>query len=272
MLTEKSGEKDYKSSEDKTTTEKMTESLVTILFVFASWITGQYNLPGLNGNIATYFCAQQNIATETSNICGTVIDVKVSEDQKESAESVGITLIPARRKSSLDPQRHPPKLDWLLHHDIYYPSLGDLENVKYVVGHDSLTAEAAKDIRDSLFPDAELHLLKVHLPGVLVMFDKWDVNKYGQPELHRNVLTWISSRTGKDLKVYATVLDVYVTEAQRQDAEKAGITLIPARRAEHLDPEDDPINIRWLSFPDDYYPRLKDLPNIQNVIVKHTVN
>ncbi|XP_070547520.1 uncharacterized protein [Ptychodera flava] len=76
----------------------------------------------------------------------------------------------------------------------------------------------------------------------------------------------LARKTGKGGKLYATVLDVAISETQKKDAEKAGITLVPARRAEHLDPEDDPINIHWLSYPGGYYPQLKDLRNIQYVI------
>ncbi|XP_070547831.1 uncharacterized protein [Ptychodera flava] len=255
-----------KTFPEKMVSKRMNEALVRVLFVFASWMTRLCNMPGLNEKIVRDFCAQHGIPTRSQNICSTIIDVEVSDDQKESAKSVGVTLIPARRKSSLDPQRHPPKLDWLLHHDIYYPSLGDLENVQYVVGHDSLTAEATKDIRDSLFPDAELHLLKVDLPGVLVVFDKWDIEKYGLPEFHRNLLKEISSKTGQKVKVYATVLDVFVSEGQKDDAENAGVTLIPGKRTEYVDPEKDPISMLWLYNHRSYYRDLKDLKNIQFVI------
>ncbi|XP_070547682.1 cingulin-like [Ptychodera flava] len=254
-------------SANKTLAKKAIEGLVTVLFVFASWITGRYNLPGLNRKIVTDFCALHAISTQTQNaVYCTTIDVEVSDDDKKDAKTAGVTLIPARRKSTLDPRRHPPKLDWLVNHEIHFPNLGQLENVKYVVGHDSMTADAARDIRDSLFPEAELHLLKVDLPGVLVVFDKWDIEKYGLPEFHRNLLKDISSKIGKQVKVYTTVLDVEVGEPQREDAENAGITLIPGKRAEYVDPENDPISMLWLYNHRSYYRDLKDLKNIQFVI------
>ncbi|XP_070547413.1 uncharacterized protein [Ptychodera flava] len=102
--------------------------------------------------------------------------------------------------------------------------------------------------------------------GVLVICDKWDIERYGFAEFHRNLMQIVARKKGVGGKFYATILDVTISETQQEDAEKAGITLIPARRAEDLDPEDDPINIRWLSYPAGYYPELKDLRHIQYVI------
>ncbi|XP_070547851.1 uncharacterized protein [Ptychodera flava] len=107
---------------------------------------------------------------------------------------------------------------------------------------------------------------KADVPGVLVVFDKWDIERYGFAQFQRNLMQIFARKKGEGIKVYFTILDVTVSESQKKDAEKAGITLIPARRAEHLDPESDPINILWLSYPAGYYPQLKDLPNIQYVI------
>ncbi|XP_070547344.1 uncharacterized protein [Ptychodera flava] len=266
MESERPEEKEDADPTGKGLTQKMIERVVTLLFIFTSWITSKYNTPGLTKRIVTDFCKKYAFSSPSQNICCTVIDVEVSDDEKENARSAGVTLIPARRKQSLDPQRHPPNLDWLLQHETYYPELGKLENVKYVVGHDSMTSDAARDIRNDLFPDAVLYLLKANVLGVLVVFDNWDIGRYGLAEFHRNLMKIFATNKGKGFKVYATILDVTISEAQREDAEKAGITLIPARRAEHLDPEDDPINIRWLSYPESHYPELSGLPNIQYVI------
>ncbi|XP_070547448.1 uncharacterized protein [Ptychodera flava] len=100
----------------------------------------------------------------------------------------------------------------------------------------------------------------------LIVFDSWDTEKYGFPEFHRNLFKDICSRRRIHLKGYATLLDVAVSEAQGKDAEEAGITLIPGKRNEYIDPKNDPIDIRWLFCPESYYKDLKSLGNIKYVI------
>ncbi|XP_070547436.1 uncharacterized protein [Ptychodera flava] len=100
----------------------------------------------------------------------------------------------------------------------------------------------------------------------LIVFDSWDTEKYWFPEFHRNLFKDICSRRRIHLKGYATLLDVAVSEAQGKDAEEAGITLIPGKRNEYIDPKDDPIDIRWLFCPESYYKDLKALGNIKYVI------
>ncbi|XP_070549199.1 uncharacterized protein [Ptychodera flava] len=52
-----------------------------------------------------------------------------------------------------------PKVEWLINHESYFPDLGKLENIKYVVGYLPKTGWAAVDIRKKLFPSAKLVLI-----------------------------------------------------------------------------------------------------------------
>ncbi|XP_070551909.1 uncharacterized protein [Ptychodera flava] len=204
-----------------------------------------------------------------TNIYSTVLDVEVTESQRKEAEGSGVILIPARRKANLDPKKYPPNLDWLINHEIYYPKLKDLTGVLYVVGSDPLTKDAAKDIRENIFPSAELILLGSSVPqaaGVLVVFDRWDITKCGLAHFHRALVKNVRERLGEFLKLYATILDADISGVEKKDAEDAGVTLIPASRNESIDPTDDPIGVHYLFYHKGYYPHLRDLKNIKYVV------
>ncbi|XP_070547427.1 uncharacterized protein [Ptychodera flava] len=102
--------------------------------------------------------------------------------------------------------------------------------------------------------------------GVLVVFESWDTGKYGLPEFHRNLFKDVCSRSGHNLKAFATILGDSVDEDQKADAGEVGITLIAGKRSELIDPRDDPVDKRWLIYHKSYYTALKDLKNINYVL------
>ncbi|XP_070551903.1 uncharacterized protein [Ptychodera flava] len=116
------------------------------------------------------------------------------------------------------------------------------------------------------FPHAELVRLKPHATGVLIVFDSWDINKCGLAHFHRSLFKNIQRKNRELLKFYATVLGDTISEEQQKDAEDAGITLIPRRRNDSIDPEQDPVGLHCLFYHKGYYPNLGDLRNIEYVI------
>ncbi|XP_070546439.1 uncharacterized protein [Ptychodera flava] len=73
-------------------------------------------------------------------------------------------------------------------------------------------------------------------------------------------------KSDKVSKLYCTVLDVEVSEDQKKDAERVGVTLIPATRDKWSDPEGDPPAPNWLLRHDIYYPGLKKLQHVKHVV------
>ncbi|XP_070549092.1 uncharacterized protein [Ptychodera flava] len=54
-----------------------------------------------------------------------------------------------------------PEPNWLPTHQYYYPKLGEIENVKMVVGFGMSTSDAAYRIRQDIFKDAIFHLVNL---------------------------------------------------------------------------------------------------------------
>ncbi|XP_070566977.1 titin homolog [Ptychodera flava] len=65
--------------------------------------------------------------------------------------------------------------------------------------------------------------------------------------------------------VYCTVL-VELSEEQREDAARHGVTLMPARRPKWSKPDEDPPAIHWLLNHNNYYPGLAKLEGITHVV------
>ncbi|XP_070573875.1 uncharacterized protein [Ptychodera flava] len=207
-------------------------------------------------------------ATELSAIHCTVLDVELSEVQKEDAERHGVTLIPATRPKWSNPAEDPPAIHWLLNHNNYYPGLAKLEDIKHVVGLSAKTHNAASAIRESLFKIAELHLVHSK-PAALFVGDSWNRDELGLTGFHRTLIQDFCERkakAGEDLKAYSTVLDVKISDDQKTDAESCGVTLIPAQIDELADPEDELPALKRLAYHQIYYPDLRKLENIQYVI------
>ncbi|XP_070564022.1 uncharacterized protein [Ptychodera flava] len=134
------------------------------LFVAHAWNNDELGLTGFHRNLVQDFCARKSKAGEDLKTYSTVLDVKISDDQRKDAESCGVTLIPARIKKKDDAKDEHPALRWLLHHEIYYPHLKDLDDIQYVVGYGPKTGHAAADIRANIFPHAKLVLINHACP------------------------------------------------------------------------------------------------------------
>ncbi|XP_070568797.1 uncharacterized protein [Ptychodera flava] len=241
----------------------------TALFVFKTWETEEESLTSKPTHmIIKEFCEKTPGLDDKSDIFCTILDVKVSEDKLKDAKKVGVTLIPAIRNERLEPHEDPPAIHWLANHEIYYPQLKNLKQIKHVIGCDPITKNAATAIHKSLFRKSEFHLLDLPKPppGALFIGDGWDENDCGLTGFHRTIIQDFCARKGKAVKAYATVADVTITEKQKEDAENCGVTLIPATRKEHVDPEEDQPKLEWLLYHEIYFQVLKRLENITHVI------
>ncbi|XP_070556248.1 uncharacterized protein [Ptychodera flava] len=241
------------------------------LLLLTSWNTASDDLASQpTRTLVKDFCENTLKSDEVSKLYCTVLDVEVSEGQKKDAESVGVTLIPATRSKWLDPQEDSPGVNWLVHHGTYYPQLKDLLNIKHVVSFSPKTHNAAAAIHESLFHGARCHQLSPPEPhGVLFAFDVWSKDACGLAGYHRAVIQDFcvrKGRTGELLKAYSTVLDVKLTEDQKKDAEKCGVTLIPAQKEKKGTKKKDVPNVDWLLKHEIYYPDLGKLQNIKYVV------
>ncbi|XP_070545675.1 uncharacterized protein [Ptychodera flava] len=241
------------------------------LLVSTSWHTASDDLTSQpTRTLVKDFCENTLKSDEVSKFYCTVLDVEVSEDQKKDAESVGVTLIPATRSKWLDPQEDPPGIPWLVHHDKYYPQLKDMQNIKHVVSFSLKTQKAAAAIHTSLFYEAKLHQLSPSEPnGVLFTFDVWSKDACGLAGCHRSIIHDFcvrKGRTGELLKAYSTVLDVKLTEDQKKDAEKCGVTLIPAQKKKRANKKKDLPKLEWLMEHQSRFPDLRKLENVKYVV------
>ncbi|XP_070556949.1 A-kinase anchor protein 9-like [Ptychodera flava] len=205
---------------------------------------------------------------ELSAINCTVLDVELSEEQKEDATRHGVTLIPATRSKWLDPDEDPPAVNWFINHNIYYPELGKFKNVGHVVGLSAKTKNAAAAIHGNLFPHAELHQMPSK-PAALFVSNAWSKNELGLTGFHRTLIQDFVERkekAGEDLKAYSTVLDVKISEEQKEDAENCGVTLIPAQRRLGIKAKDDPPKTEWLLNHESYFPDLGMIEDVQYVV------
>ncbi|XP_070573222.1 uncharacterized protein [Ptychodera flava] len=198
----------------------------------------------------------------------TVLDVELSEEQREDATRYGVTLIPATRPKWSKPDEDPPVIIWLLNHNNYYPGLAKIEDVTHVVGLSAKTHNAASAIYESLFPQAKLYLV-TSKPAALFVGDSWNKDELGLTGFHRTLVQDFCERkakAGEDLKAYSTVLDVKISDDQKIDADNCGVTLIPAQRNDKADQRDNTPRFEWLLYHEIYYPDLKELENVQYVI------
>ncbi|XP_070566958.1 uncharacterized protein [Ptychodera flava] len=235
------------------------------LFV-TSWKRNSYG--PTNWKMITDFCGQTLKKSELSAIYCTLLDVELSEEQREDAARHGVTLMPARRPKWSKPDEDPPAIHWLLNHNNYYPGLAKLEGITHVVGLFAKTHNAASAIHESLFQRAKRRLVRSK-PAALFVGNSWNKDGLGLTGFHRTLVQDFCERkakAGEDLKAYSTVLDVKISDAQKIDAESCGVTLIPAQRNEKADDTDDPPKLEWLLNHEIYYPDLQELENVQYVI------
>ncbi|XP_070546521.1 uncharacterized protein [Ptychodera flava] len=249
----------------------MANTLSEALLVSTSWNTASDDLTSQpTKTLVKDFCENTLKSDEVSKLYCTVLDVEVSEDQKKDAESVGVTLIPATRSKWADPDEDPPVVNWLFNHDKYYQQLKDLHNIKYVVSFSSKTKNAAAAIHESLFPQAQLHQLSPpEQNGVLFTFDIWNKDACGLTNYHRTIIHDFSIRkakAGEKLIAYSTVIDVELSEDQKIDAEKCGVTLLHAQKKKRANQKKDLPKLEWLMEHQSRYPDLGKLENIKYVV------
>ncbi|XP_070550220.1 uncharacterized protein [Ptychodera flava] len=238
------------------------------LFLSTSWKNNSYG--PATWQLISDFCEEtlKKKPDKLTAIYCTVLDVEVSEEQKEDASRHGVTLIPATRSKWLDPDEDLPAVNWLIHHNTYYPELGKLKNVGHVVGLSVKIKNAAAAIHENLFIQAEFHQMPSRLAALFVS-DVWKNDELGLTGFHRSLVQDFCERktkAGEVLKAYSTILDVKITDDQKKDAESCGVTLIPAKRKTQVGPKDDPQKLEWLLNHELYYPDLKELEDVQYVV------
>ncbi|XP_070556630.1 uncharacterized protein [Ptychodera flava] len=206
--------------------------------------------------------------SKLSAIYCTVLDVELSEEQREDATRYGVTLITAIRHKWSKPDEDPPAITWLLNHNNYYPGLAKLEDITHVVGMYAKTHNAASAIHESLFPQAKLHLVPSK-PAALFVGNSWSKDELGLTGFHRTLIQDFCERkaqAGEDLNAYSTVLDVKISDDQKEDAENCGVTLIPAQRSLGIEPKSDPPKTEWLLNHESYFPDLGKIEDIEYVV------
>ncbi|XP_070573519.1 uncharacterized protein [Ptychodera flava] len=238
------------------------------LFLSTSWKKNSYG--PATWQLISDFCEEtlKKKPDELSAIYCTVLDVEVSEEQKEDAARHGVTLILATRSKWLDPDEDPPGLHWLINHNTYYPELGKLKNVGHVVGLSAKTKNVAPVIHGNLFPHAKLHQMPSR-PAALFVSDAWSNDKLGLTGFNRSLVQHFCERkakAGEVLKAYSTVLDVKITDDQKTDAESCGVTLIPAQRKMGIEAKADPPRTEWLLNHESYFPDLGKIENVEYVV------
>ncbi|XP_070550425.1 uncharacterized protein [Ptychodera flava] len=91
--------------------------------------------------------------------------LQATEEEEREAEEMGVTLhLPT--KTGVFEFREPHR-DWLLYHNIHYPKLEELANVKFVFGLSAFTSGAAFQITSKVFQRASCYLINP--------FDKDDI-------------------------------------------------------------------------------------------------
>ncbi|XP_070557800.1 uncharacterized protein [Ptychodera flava] len=236
------------------------------LFI-TSWKRNSYG--PANWKLISDFCENTlKKKSELSAIHCTVLDVELSEEQRDDATRYGVNLIPATRPKWSKPSEDPPVINWLLNHYNYYPGLAKLENITHVVGLYAKTHNAASAIHESLFQQAKLHLVPSK-PSALFVGNSWNKDELGLSGFHRTLVQdfcEMKKKAGEDLRAYSTVLDVKISDDQKKDAENCGVTLIPAQRKEKADHRDDPPKLEWLLYHEICYPDLQKLEDVQYVV------
>ncbi|XP_070566174.1 uncharacterized protein [Ptychodera flava] len=144
------------------------------LFVNDDWDENDCGLTGFHRTLVQDFCARKAKDGKAVKAYSTVLDVKISKEKKIDAKNCGVTLIPAVRKEGTEPEEDQPELKWLLNHEIYFPDLKKLKNIKHVIGYAPKTARAAADILEQLFKDADLVMINHAYNDHNCL---WDVNR-----------------------------------------------------------------------------------------------
>ncbi|XP_070567000.1 uncharacterized protein [Ptychodera flava] len=250
-------------------TEHKTEGPLGALFV-TSW--KEHSFSQDNWKLITAIC--ENILStqpsEFSEVYCTFLDVELSEQQKEDAARYGVTLIPAAKQIWCNSHADQPAITWLFCHQVYYPLLGNLqENIHHVIPVSLKTKEVASFLHEKLFHSAKLHQPPDQPAAAVFIYDAWSDDELGLTGFHRTIIQDFCKRkakAGEDLKAYSTVLDIKISDDQKKDAESCGVTLIPGQRKDKTDQRDDPSKLEWLLNHEIYYPKLKELENVQYVI------
>ncbi|XP_077985452.1 uncharacterized protein LOC144440077 isoform X2 [Glandiceps talaboti] len=134
-----------------------------VLFVFDSWEPDKRGLNGFHRNLIKEFLRRKE---EQIKVYSTIVDTDVTDDILEDAKSLDVTLILPKQKGRMDSSTDKPRVEWLILHESYYPRLRSLRNIKFVVGYAPKTANAAAEIRDSLFRNAYLVVINHVIPDV----------------------------------------------------------------------------------------------------------
>ncbi|XP_070545735.1 uncharacterized protein [Ptychodera flava] len=108
-----------------------------LLFLFDVWSKDACGLAGYHRAIIHDISVRKGRTGELLKAFSTVLDVKLTEDQKIDAEKCEVTLIPAQKEKKGTKKKDLPNVDWLLKHEVHYPNLRQLQNIKYVVGYAS---------------------------------------------------------------------------------------------------------------------------------------
>ncbi|XP_070570892.1 uncharacterized protein [Ptychodera flava] len=133
-----------------------TSTVAEALFVFHTWDKDKFGLPATHRNLIKDFCRRKR---NVIKVYATTLDLRLSEAQEKDANDIGVHLIVAERNKWANEKQDPAVLRWLLDHKVHYQRLDELKNVKYVIGYTPETHSAAADIREKLFPDADLVLI-----------------------------------------------------------------------------------------------------------------
>ncbi|XP_077994453.1 uncharacterized protein LOC144448173 [Glandiceps talaboti] len=134
-----------------------------VLFVFDSWEPDKGGLNGFHRNLIKEFLRRKD---EQIKVYSTIVDTEITDEILEDAKSLDVTLISPKQKGRMDSSTDKPRVEWLILHESYYPDLRRLKNIKFVVGYAPKTANAAAEIRDSLFRNAYLVVINHVIPDI----------------------------------------------------------------------------------------------------------
>ncbi|XP_019639911.1 PREDICTED: malignant fibrous histiocytoma-amplified sequence 1-like isoform X2 [Branchiostoma belcheri] len=110
------------------------------------------------GGISTINCqASQTLQGKAVVYC-TVLQLKVPKQDQEAANRDGVILIQPDPRGKTE-----PTLDWLTdYHSVHFPNLP--KDVTCIIGHADITDTAARNIKDQLYPKADLIMFTHVLP------------------------------------------------------------------------------------------------------------
>ncbi|XP_070546201.1 uncharacterized protein [Ptychodera flava] len=192
-----------------------------VLFTFDVWSKDACGLAGYHRAIIHDICVRKGRTGQLLKAFSTVLDVKLTEDQKIDAEKCEVTLIAAKEKKETM-KKELQNVEWLLKHEIYYPDLGKLPNIKYVVGYAPKTGKAAAYIRRTLFPNAKLVLINHACPEKNCLLENGDEE---DPALEKEMLE-MASKADVLFSIGPTIYE-YFKNAYRANIDGKQLSDIP---------------------------------------------